>query len=273
MKGVAVNHIQTRFSGLCALFLVLAAPLFGQGFTWESTTTSTIEGMKPVHSVASYASHMFRQTTGTKTTILRLDKETMTVVDNEKKEYSETTFSELEQRMKAAGGAMNSKMAEMKKKLESLPPDKRKMVEQMMGDKLSGGSKETTVDVKKSDETKTISGYPCTKYDIIMNGKDFGSVWTTEAIPEFAAMKDDFISFSKRMAELSPMYGKEIGSGMSKIKGFPVETDFASFTVTVTKFSKQAVPASDFEVPSGYKKVAMMEHRMKGMPPEHEGNE
>jgi hypothetical protein len=262
-KGLAVNHIASRLTVILSLLVVPGLSLNGQGFTWESTTTSAIEGMKEIHSTASYRPHMFKQSSATKATIVRLDKEVLLSIDNDRKEYSEMTFTELEAKVKAAGGELNSKMAEMKKKLDSMPPDQRKMVEQMMGDKLNGAGQDPKVEVVNSGEKKTISGYSCTKYIIKADGKEFSTVWTTTGIPEFGTMKDDFMAFTQRMASLSPLYGKQISVGMKSIDGFPIETTIASITATVTKISRQTVPASEFEVPSGYTKVKPHDRKMK----------
>ncbi len=198
---------------------------------------------------------MFKQSTGTKSVIIRLDKEMFYTVDADKKQYSEMPFSELETKMKSAGDEMNSKMAEMKKKLESMPPEQRKMVEKMMGDRLSDSGKTPAVEVTKSTEKKTISGFPCVKYVITSDGKEFGTIWTTTAIPEFSTMKDEFMSLSQRLASLSPVNGKQLSAGLKKIQGFPIETDLSSMTTIVTKISKQAIPAGEFEIPAGYTRV------------------
>jgi hypothetical protein len=146
-------------------------------------------------------------------------------------------------------------MAEMEKKLESMPPEQRKMVEQMMGDKLKGASGESSVDVTKTTETKTISGYPCTKYVVKQGDKDFATLWTTTSVPDFSGMKDDFKEFSARVSSMIPMKGAQIATAMKKVEGFPIQTSLAGITTTVTKVTKGSIPASEFEPPQGYTKV------------------
>ena len=43
------------------------------------------------------------------------------------------TFAELETKMKNVGAQMDAAMQQMQKKLESMPPEQRKKIEQMMG--------------------------------------------------------------------------------------------------------------------------------------------
>jgi hypothetical protein len=124
------------------------------------------------------------------------------------------------------------------------------------------------LDVTKTGETKTISGYKCIKYLIKENDKEFGTLWTTTAVPDFSAMQNDFKAFSQRMASLTTMRGSQMAAAMKKIEGFPIQTVIAGMTMTVTKFEKRSIAAGEFDVPSGYKKVKSesfmeREHGMK----------
>lgn len=246
---------------LCRIFCIIALSsscigwTFSQGLTWESTTTMSIAGGKEIHSTSYYRSHMFKQSSDNNASIFLLDKGMLIRVDNQKKEYSEMTFAELESQVKDASGELDAKMAEMRKKLESMPPEQRKMVEQMMGDKLKGGSGESTVDVTKTSETKTISGYSCTKYVVKQGDKDFATLWTTTSIPDFGTIKDDFKEFSARLSSMIPSKGTQIAAAMKKVEGFPIQTMIAGITTTVTKVTKGPIAASEFEPPAGYTKV------------------
>ena len=71
-------------------------------------------------------------------TVFRLDKQMMYTINDKEKTYSSVTFDQLEGSMKSLGSKMDEHMAGLQKKMESLPPDQRKMMEQMMGDKMPG---------------------------------------------------------------------------------------------------------------------------------------
>jgi hypothetical protein len=136
----------------------------------------------------------------------------------------------------------------------------------MMGNKMPGMAQDVKIDVEKSADTKKISGYGCTKYVITKDGNEFMTVWATKDVNGFSAMKKDWEEFSKRMMAMSPMIGKGIGEAFSKIDGFPIQTEMGQgMTSTVTKVEKKTTAASEFEVPSGYKKVKskMMEDMNK----------
>jgi hypothetical protein len=248
---------RNTFRGAIAFMVIClsAGIAFSQGLYWESTMTPPIAGAKEIHSTSYYRPHMFKQVSGEQASIFRLDKGLLIRVDKERKEYSEMTFAELEAQVKEASKAMEAQMTEMKKQLEKMPPEQRKMLGQFIGDTTKGGRGDTTIEVTKTSETKTISGYSCTKYVVKLGGKEFGSVWTTTGVPGFPAMRDDFRDFSQRMASLMPSRGSQIAVGMRKIDGFPIQTTMANITTTVTKVEKRSVAASEFEVPSGYTKV------------------
>jgi 2,4-dienoyl-CoA reductase-like NADH-dependent reductase (Old Yellow Enzyme family) len=117
------------------------------------------------------------------------------------------------------------------------------------------GGKNVKIDVIKTGEKKTICGYSCVKYAMKENGKEIGSIWTTTGVPGYDIMQKDMKDFSQRMAVQMPKAG-EMMEAFKKVDGFPVQTTIAGITTTVTKIEKKAVAASEFEVPSGYKKVA-----------------
>lgn len=238
--------------GLIALgFGVLAS----QGLYWEQTTVVPAANGKEIHSASYYRSHMFKQQSEKSEMIFRLDKEKIFHVDNEKKEYSEMTFAEFEASMKKVNGEVEGKMSKMKKQLESMPAEQRKMMEKMLGSQIMGGDSLTKIDAIKTSEKKTISGYACVKYSLEENGKEIGNVWTTTSIPDFSSMQKDMKEYSRRMTAQMPMKGNQIAEAMMKIEGFPIQTTIANVTSTVIKIEKKSIAASEFEVPSGYKKV------------------
>ena len=265
-----MNHKIFYAIGIATLLFFASGVIFSQGLTWESTTTLPIDSSKEIHSVSYYLPHMMKQTAEGNATIFRLDKDLFIRVDNKLKQYSEMTFAELESEAKQASGELDARMAEMKKRLESMPPEQRKMVEQMMGDRLKGGSKDARVEVTKTSETKTISGYTCTKYVIKEDDKDFATIWTTAGISGFSAMKDDFKEFSQRIMSMLPSSGAKIAAQMKQIDGFPIQSKIGGMNITVNKIEERSIPASEFEPPAGYTKVKspsledrMRQHRQK----------
>ena len=159
------------------------------------------------------------------TTIYDLDKETVTEVNNERKEYSVLTFAEMRALMDAA-----------LQKMQAQPSQK---------------DAEMTWSVKVSDsgETKNINGFDSKKFIVTVDGvtkdqksgKTMGTrmamdTWVSKDVPGAA----ELTAFSKRMAEklgagratgMNPMVQAQMGKGwyeaakeFAKMEGFNVMT-------------------------------------------------
>ena len=248
----------------------LSVPVFGQGLYWESTTSGGPIGERGEQMWAvPKKMKVVTKETG-ESFIVRLDREVFITIDPKGKTYSEITFAEMESMMKQASGKMDAKMAEMQKQLAQMPEEQRKMVEQMMGIKMGGrgAAQDAKVDVKKTGDKRAINGFSCTKFVITEDDKDVMTVWATKDVTGFDAMRKDWEEFSKRMMAMNPMGGKGLGEAFKKVDGFPIQTEIAQgITTVVTKIERKTAPASEFEVPSGYKKVKpkMMEDMDKAL--------
>ena len=256
--------IARRGVGLGLAFLIgLAA--YGQGMYWETRMTGHgQESMTKMYAMPK----MFKTTESDEgdAVIVRLDKELIYQINAKEKTYSEMTFAELEVMMKKMGGKMDDAMAQMQEKMKDMPEEQRKMMEQMMGGRMPG-KKDAKVDVKNTGETKTISGFSCTKYVVSQDGKEAMTLWATKEVKDFGALRKDWEEFSKRIMAMNPMGMKGLAEGMKKVDGFPIQTEMGQgITTLVTKVEKRSTPASEFTVPAGYKKVGskMMEGMERG---------
>jgi hypothetical protein len=175
--------------------------------------------------------------------------ETMTVADKQRRTYHTQTFAEMRQRSEAA-------QAEMKKHMESLPPQAREMM-----DKMGMGSKgtEVAVSVKPTGRSEKIAGYEAKEYAIEI-GPMHGFVWATEALePPGGAKASE--AFGRMMGSAGP--GAKISQAMLSVKGVPLRTTMGSsvgphgFTTTteVIEVSEKAPPADVIQIPAGFKKT------------------
>jgi GLPGLI family protein len=240
------------------LTLLLVVPVFAQGFYWESTRSSSLMGDTSVTVKYSYAGKKFKVVSGEngKTTILRLDKEVMIMLNPEEKTYWELSFADMEKGAKKASAQMDQKMAELKEKLKDMPEEQRKMMEQMMGSRMQGSKEEPKLEVVKSGDTKKISGYTCTKYVVNRDGKEMLTVWVTKDVKGFETIRKDMNEFRERMAAMNPGMRKGVMQELKNIEGFPMETEMGDMLKeVVTKVERKSIAASEFEIPEGYKKV------------------
>jgi GLPGLI family protein len=253
-----MNQRLLRGALATSLALFLVVPMLAQGFYWEATRSGSLIGDSSETVKYSYAAKMFKVVNGENrnATILRLDKDVMIMLNPKEKTYWEMTFADMEKAAKKAGGQMDQKMAELQEKLKDMPEEQRKMVEQMMGNKMLGAKKEPKLEVVKSGDTRQISGYTCTKYVVNQDGKELLTVWVTKDVKGFETIRKDMDVFRERMTAMNPMMRKGFTEGLKSIDGFPIETDMGTtMKEVVTKVERKSIPASEFEVPEGYKKV------------------
>ena len=234
-----------------SLILYCSASAFAQGLYWQSTTEAA--GSKGTEE--SYAMpKMFKMVRNSETRngsimIFRLDKQLFWNVNQEEKTYSEITFSDMEK----MAGRSAERMAAMKERMKEMPEEQRKMMEKMMG------GNDQPVEVKKTAETKTISGYKCTKFLVLRGKEEMMSLWVTDQLKEFKPLMADWKSVSERMSALTAGFAKGIADIYTKINGFPMQTTLSMMgqtaTTIVTRVEKRSLSASEFEVPAGYTKV------------------
>jgi hypothetical protein len=240
------------------LFLLAALPLSPQGLYWESMTTGRMFPDTGRTSKFYYMPKMFKTVTSDAGdgVILRFDKELLITLSPKDKTYSEASFAEIDSAMKRVSSEMDEQMSQMQEQLKDLPEEQRKMVEKMMGDKMSGKKAEAHPEVIKTGDSRSISGYACTKYLLKQGEKVMMTVWATKDVKEFEVMRKDLEEFSRRMLAMNPMAQKAITDAMKHIDGFPVERDMGGdMKEVVTKIEKKSIASGEFEIPSGYKRV------------------
>lgn len=239
----------------CALILVL--PAFGQGLYWQSKTTGTVGERTSETWAVPKKMKMVQSGKEQTISIIRLDKEVMWQLNPPKKTYSEMTFAQMENVARKAGGKMDAAMAKMQEQMKDMPEEQRKMVEKMMGDRMPGAGAQNSAaaQVTNTGEHKTISGFSTTKYTVQQGDQNVMTLWVTKDIKGFEELRDDWQSFSRRMAAMAPQ-GRGMADAYKNIDGFPIQTEMGNLmTTTVTKVERRSTPASEFEIPSGYAKV------------------
>lgn len=251
-----------------ALFLVFAAVLLASNAFagWVITqTTQDITGKEEEQTV-------YLQQNKVKTVMpdgimmFDLDKELLYLINPDKKAY----WSGKPQDMKKSTEEAQKKM--MEEQMKKVPPEQReamkKYMEQMMAQKASP-KKEVKVAVKKTGEKATVAGYSSQKYQILVNGKLREEMWLATKLKDVGA-EFDRAKWEKFQKALTEMGGEEEPYSASREyldlmeKGFSIksvsyyEEGRKSENVT-TKVEKKKIPASEFQIPKGYKKVGMAE--------------
>ena len=189
----------------------------------------------------------------------------VTMIDHKKRQYFVVTRQDMDQVKARMQQAMDSpEMKRAQEQMKSLPPDVQKKMQAAMGG-LSA-----SVSVQKAGTTRKIAGYSCENWTVAFGTISKSEECLTTELPLPAPVWQSYQDFTTRMrgmtAAMGPM-GKMVTELQEKtrdMKGFPLsKTTTASFmgrsttsTVEVTDVKKGPVPASAWDVPSGYAKVA-----------------
>ncbi len=154
----------------------------------------------------------------------------MVILDKERNEYREID----EQTMKQLGAQVNAAMAQMQEQLKNLPPEQRKMVEQMMKGKMpqaaANAAPKTVYTAKGSG---SVNGFSCTKYEGVEGTQKVADICAASAsqiklspadFQVFQKMKDFVSNLTSAMSSM-PFYsnlaaGRYFENG---IEGFPIQ--------------------------------------------------
>jgi hypothetical protein len=227
---------------------IAALPLFAE----DLTIVSKVDGPKGPQTATTYlTADRMRTTEGDSDFIMDFAGGKIVTVNNAKKEYSESTFVEIQAAMDRAGAKMKQMQEQMKSN-----PQAAKMMEKMMGGALG------EVTVTKGTGSRTIAGYSCEPYTLRMGESMTVEMWTSAALQPptqyFEARKLLFPGGGPMADRLGKMFDE-----MKKVKGYPLSetTSFAMMgkemksSREATAVTKGAIPATTFAVPAGYKKV------------------
>jgi len=190
---------------------------------------------------------------------------TMYIVDDADKSYVVFDKATMDQLAKK----MTDEMAQVKEQLAKLPPEQREQMEQAMGKipGMGGSDQKWSVEVVDLGKSDKVDGRACKLWDIKRNGELDEQVCVVPfaSLPGKENFQTVFGNFSKvfdEMAKSVPMLAGMMGNEFSahvKTNGYPVRLrnyengKLAAEETLMKVWREEAVPASMFEIPAGYK--------------------
>ena len=201
---------------------------------------------------------------GGRTTLIK--DGTMYVIDDADKSYiafDKATMEKLAVKINAA-------MAQMKEQLAKMPPEQRAQMEAMLPG-MAGADKKWVVEAIDTGKSDKVDGRSCRVWDIKRNGEldDQMCVVPYSSLPgkeNFQVMFENFAKAFEEMAKSVPMLAGMMTNefaAQSKVNGFPVRTrgyengKLGNTEHNVRVWREEAIPATMFEVPAGYKQKQM----------------
>ncbi len=206
--------------------------------------------------------------------IFRGESREMIVVDHGGKSYMVID----EAMINSLGERLSDVEAQMLEALKNVPPEQRAMMEKMMKGRMppqAAGPARSRVELRRTSESGNKNGYPCVKYEAVLDGRKVREVWVTpwdnveggdEAAEAFEAMAE----FFTEMRDSMPRFGRDENENdnpfedMKELNGFPVLTyEYATdgsleSESALNSSTRRTLNLEEFEPPSGYKRQQMM---------------
>jgi hypothetical protein len=191
---------------------------------------------------------------------------TMYIIDEADKSYVAFDKATMEQLAKQ----IKVQMEKAKEQLAKLPPEQRAQMEQMMSG-MSGGGQKNAVEALDTGKSDKVDGRACRVWDIKRNGELDDQICAVpySSLPGkenfqvvFANFAKAFEEMVKSVPELSGMMANEFDA-QAKVNGFAVRTvgyeegRLGTDQQLMRVWREEAIPASMFEIPAGYKQKQM----------------
>jgi hypothetical protein len=186
----------------------------------------------------------------------------MYIIDDNEKSYIAMDKATMEKVAKQIGDTI----AQAKEQIAKLPPEQRAQAEQMMGGVNMGGG-EHKVEVADTGKSDNVEGRKCKVWDVTRNGELDEQICVVpfNALPGKEDLTTVFANFAKiyeEMAKSIPMLAGAMSNEFTarvKAGGFPFRSrayengKLIDEETLVKVWREEAVPASMFEIPAGYK--------------------
>jgi hypothetical protein len=182
----------------------------------------------------------------------------------------------------AMGGQMAEAMKQMQEAMKDMPPEQRKMMEQMMQKSAPGGGmpgappsaeacRPPRTEVRPTGQSAKIAGYSATRFDVFEDGKFVQEVWVTPTVTAWRELDPKKMErFGQDMAKAmeglpgcgrnrARQAGADLNDPAWKLstEGYPVRTVFhgqdEGRVLEVVKAENRAVPATEFQPPADFK--------------------
>ena len=195
-------------------------------------------------------------------------------IDDGEKMY----FDMDEQTINSLGAAASSMMAEMEQQLSQLPPEQRRMAEEMLKGRSGGGAQpndkaKPKTEYKWTTDKKTVLGYECTRVEIVEGGvksaeycaaksKDFKiSEGERKTILAMQKLIEGFASVVSSMGGQDDVQTRAFQWDTS-VDGYPLitrcfEDGQVTLDLQLEAFDRKPIAAALFDVPAEYRKQTL----------------
>jgi hypothetical protein len=181
--------------------------------------------------------------------IYRGDKKLLWIVNLKEKTYMEMTEKDFTEMFAKRDEAMKK----MKAQLAQMPPEQRKMMEDMMAKMYAGGPEAPKTEFRKTGSGGKINGWSTDKYEAVREGGKKSDIWVSEyktlgiSESEVHVFKD----LARYFEKIAPTSEWQISDKGMPVKSLTYKDGKPEFQMEVKEVKKENQPASLFEVPAG----------------------
>jgi len=261
--------MKNHASGLLAvvLTLALASPALAG---WVMEEVITVTGGPSTTNTIYMQDNKVKNVSGQKEMMFDAEKGLIYFILPDRQAYWSGKPEEFQQGIKAGTDKM------MEEHIKQMPPEQRQAFEQYQKQmeaqsRQAAAPKKFKVEVKKTSDQAKIAGYPGQKYQVWVDGVLKEELWLCPQLDfSDAGDPEKFRRLTEGMKgpgqeasyESSPEY-QEITTDYKK--GYRLksvnydDSGNAGFGNEVRKIEKKKIPASEFQVPKGYRKLSITE--------------
>jgi hypothetical protein len=210
------------------------------------------------------------ESSGARSSLTIFKNDVIHSLDTKNKTYRVMDKETLDQ----AAGMMDDAMAKMRARMDSMTPEQRAMVENMMKQRggamgAAGPQKQVVYDAQPTGGIDTVNGKSCKLWIVTRDGAPNQQLCV--APPNSMPGADEVIAMSKKMAALFEKLSERMGGAISnefqqstatlaKINGYPVmsrryvDGALAPEKFIVKSWAQESIDAAKFEIPADYTK-------------------
>lgn len=192
--------------------------------------------------------------------VYRGDKNAFWMIDTQKKTYMVMTEKDLE----AMRAKMDATMAKLREQMKSLPPERQKMMEELMAKMAPGGAQAPKTTYRKLGDGGKVEGWATEKYEGRRDSAKVAEMWT--AAPKSIGIQEADVKVLKDMAKFFQKFASGmpdfIGNKDNGLEGVPVKSigykdGKPHWESDLKSVKKEDFAASLFEVPAGFTEKKM----------------
>jgi len=187
--------------------------------------------------------------------VYRGDKNAFWMINTQKKTCTVMTEKDLD----AMHAKMDAAMAKMREQMKSLPPERQKMMEEMMAKMAPGGAQGPKTTYRKIGDGGKVESWSTEKYEGLRDTAKVSEIWT--AAPNSIGIQEADMKVLKDMAKFFQKFAKGmpdlIGNKENGLEGVPVKSisyrdGKPTWESDLKSVKKEDLAASLFEIPAGF---------------------